>query len=287
MARRTRSVWVMVAGVLAAAAALAVAGWEDLHPLRKVVGAALTPLGLIWLLLAALAAMLWRRRQRRLAAVAGAGWLVLSLAGNPQVAAWQLALLEGPFSSFRPPAQGSLDALLVLGGGVAMSSSGRVTLGGAADRVIWPVQLYRQDVAGTLVSSGPILPAGSSPARPATLPQPASYPDAVAGLWVSLGVAPEHIVRLPGPRTTREEIDAYRGLVDQRGWRRVGLVTSAWHMRRALRHCRRVGLQVHPLPCDVRGDPPRWRWRHLIPSASALEASAVASSEALALLGGL
>ncbi len=286
MSRRTRLASVMVASLLVATAPVALASWEDFHWLRKVAGAALAPLGLLWLLLAALAGILWRRRQHWPAAIAGAGWLLLSLLANPHVAAWQLALLEGPFSSSRPAEGGSLDALLVLGGGIAITSSGRVTLGGAAERITWPVQLYSQGVAGTLVSSGPLLPAGPPPTRPSHPPRPASYPDAVAGLWASLGVASEHVVLLPGPRTTREEIDAYRRLVEERGWQKVGLVTSAWHMRRALRHCRRVGLEVHPFPCDVRGDPPRWRWRHLIPSVTALESTSVAWNEALALLTG-
>ena len=276
----------MGVGVLAGAALLALARWDVSHDFRKVAGALLTPVGLTWLLLGGLTGILWRRSQRGLAAVAGAGWLLLSLAGNPQLAARQFALLEGPFATAAQADGVTMDALLVLGGGVMITSTGRVTLGDAAERVTWPVQLYRQGVARSLVSSGPSIPSGRTAARTSPAPPPISYAEAVAAQWIALGVASQDIVVFAGPRTTKEEINAFRRLVEERGWRRVGVATSAWHMRRALRHCRRVGLDVHPFPCDVRGDPPHWRWRHLLPSASALAATSVAWTEALALLAG-
>ncbi len=286
VARRRLRAGAMGAGLVAGAVVWALVQSDGLHHLRQLAGAALTPVGLTWLLLGALAGLLWHRRQRRPAPAAGACWLLLSLAGNPQLAALQFALLEGSFSSSQRAEETPLDALLVLGGGVAITASGRVTLGDAAERVTWPVRLYRQGVAVSLVSSGPTLAEGLPPARPSRPPRPASYPEAAAGLWTSLGVAPEHVMLLPGPRTTREEIDAHRRLVDEGGWQRAGLITSAWYMRRALRPCRRVGLDVHPLPCDARGDPPRWRWRHVIPSSGAVEATCVAWIETLAWLAG-
>lgn len=278
--------WATCIALLGIAVLLAVTGGSDVHHLRKFIGAALTPVALVWLLLAGLAVLLWRRHQHRPAAVAGACWLVLSLAGNPHLAAYQLALLEGPTT---PPQEGeiaTLDALLVLGGGAAITSRGRVTLGDAAERVTLPVRLYHQGATGTLVTSGPALASALPPGPPSQRWPPPSYPQAVEGIWTSLGVTPEHVIRVEGPRTTREEIEAHRRLVAERGWQRVGLVTSAWHMRRALRHCRRVGLDVIALPCDARGDPPRWRWRQLVPSAGALENTSVAWNEAMALLAG-
>lgn len=259
---------------------------DTAHQLRKLAATLLTPIVLLWVLLAALAVLLWQRRLRRLAALAGVGWLLLGLAGNPHLAAWQLALLEGPIESGDGHQVAGIDALLVLGGGVGISSRGRVTLGAAAERVLRPVELYRRGVAPLLATSGPLLQPPPPDAAPPHLPPLLSYPQVVARLWASLGVPPEHIVLVEGPKSTQEEVEAYRRLIEEKGWRRVGLLTSAWHMRRALRHCRRLGVEVVAIPCDVRGEPPRWRWRQLLPSAGALENTSVAWQEGLALLAG-
>lgn len=270
----------------AAALTLGQLGGDTAHQLRKLAASLLTPIVLVWALLAALAVLLWHRGLRRLAALAGVGWLLVGLAGNPQVAAWQLALLEGEVESADGHQQAVLDVLLVLGGGVGISSRGRVTLGAAAERVLRPAELHRRGVAPLLATSGPLLQPPPTDAPLPHLPPPRSYPQVVAHLWTSLGVPREQIVLVEGPRNTREEVEAYRRLIEERGWRRVGLLTSAWHMRRALRHCRGLGVEVVAIPCDVRGEPPRWRWRHLFPSAGALENTTVAWQEGLALLVG-
>ncbi len=287
MKRRVLLLCAVALAVLGAAAlTLGQLDGDTAHQLRKLAATLLTPIVLIWALLAALAVLLWQRHLRGLAALAGVGWLLLGLAGNPHLAAWQLALVEGPVEPGDGHQVADIDALLVLGGGVGISSRGRVTVGAAAERVLRPVELHRRRVAPLLATSGPLLqplPAGSVPPLP---PPPSSYPQVVAGLWASLGVPREQIVLVEGPRNTREEVEAYRRLIEEQGWRRVGLLTSAWHMRRALRHCRDLGVEAVAIPCDVRGETPRWRWRHLFPSAGALENTTIAWQEGLALLVG-
>lgn len=263
---------------------------RDHFELRKLLGAALTPIGVVWMVLASLGVVLWRRHQRGLATIAAAAWMLLSLAGNPHLAARQLAQLERAVAT--PTHTGRLDAVLVLGGAIQVSPRGRVRFADAVDRLLHPVRLYHRGQIGTLVTSGPFVP--PRPAQPvvasyfplaagAAIP---SYPQAVAEFWADLGVKPAHILLLEGPRTTREEIEAWRSLAAERGWRRLGLVSSAWHLPRALRHCRRLGLEVVPIPCDARGEPPRWRWRQLVPSPAALETTALAWHEVLAVLAG-
>lgn len=287
MKRRVLLRCVVAAAVLATAVlTLGQLGGDTAHQLRKLGATLVTPIVLVWVLLAALAVLLWRRGLRPLAALAGVGWLLLGVAGNPQMAAWQLALLEGRVESHDDGEVTALDVLLVLGGGVGISSRGRVTLESAAERVLRPVELHRRGVAPLLATSGPFLQPPPTDGTPPHLPPPRSYPQVVARLWTSLGVPPERIVLVEGPKTTREEVEAYRRLIEERGWRRVGLLTSAWHMRRALRHCRRLGVEVDAIPCDVRGESPRWRWRQLLPSAGALANTTVAWQEGLALLAG-
>lgn len=54
-------------------------------------------------------------------------------------------------------------------------------------------------------------------------------------------------------RDTRDEAVKSAALAGERGWRRVALVTSAWHMKRAEAAYRSAGLEVVPVACDFAG----------------------------------
>jgi uncharacterized SAM-binding protein YcdF (DUF218 family) len=71
-----------------------------------------------------------------------------------------------------------------------------------------------------------------------------------------MGIPEGAIVQVREPlRTTSDEIARYKALVEERGWKRVGLVSSAWHLPRALALCREQGLEVVPIPANHRGRP--------------------------------
>ncbi len=52
---------------------------------------------------------------------------------------------------------------------------------------------------------------------------------------------------------TRDEVDAAKRMAESQGWEKVALVTSAWHLRRAMKLCENVGLSAVPRGCDYRG----------------------------------
>jgi uncharacterized SAM-binding protein YcdF (DUF218 family) len=58
------------------------------------------------------------------------------------------------------------------------------------------------------------------------------------------------VVSLGENAHTRQEAEKVRALVDQRGWKRVLLVTSANHMTRAAAVFRTLGIDVVPVPCN-------------------------------------
>ena len=69
--------------------------------------------------------------------------------------------------------------------------------------------------------------------------------------------------------------------------KRVGLLTSAWHMPRALRHAERNGLKVVPIPADFWTDhPPEPLLFSLVPSAEAIAFTHRAILEYLAMAVG-
>jgi uncharacterized SAM-binding protein YcdF (DUF218 family) len=74
-----------------------------------------------------------------------------------------------------------------------------------------------------------------------------SHAHVLAGAASSLGVPSSRIVRLDTPRDTHDEAVALRALA---GDSPVALVTSAWHLPRAMSLCRGVDLRIVPCPAD-------------------------------------
>ena len=106
-----------------------------------------------------------------------------------------------------------------------------------------------------------------------------------------LGLPAQAILLNPSSRTTAEEAQAIQALAASRGWQRLLLVTSAFHMRRALASFRHSGspLEIIPVACDYRlmpsGKPTlQSLGLGLIPSAQALEQSTMVLKEHLGLL---
>jgi uncharacterized SAM-binding protein YcdF (DUF218 family) len=248
--------WLLVAASLTAAVIIT----PPFVELRKLIGFVLMPATLVWILLLALIFRSWREPRSRWPLVAT--FVAYSVAGSPITSYLLLHGLERPFEAVFPLAgTARYDALLVMGGGSATrppgDTDGPPQLGPAGDRLRVAAAIHAQGRATVLVTSG------SSIDRTRDLSA-----DTVA-LWQDMGVPATAVVRLPGPVNSATEVEAYARLVAERGWTRVGLVTSARHLPRALALCRRHGLQVDPLPADFRHRTPDWDPAALVPSGQA------------------
>ncbi len=246
------------------------------YELRKTVGLALMPPGLLWLALGAWAAVLLCRGRRRQGLVALIFWLGIGAAGNLPLGCALLGWLERPFISIQPLSAGPFDAIAVLGGGVAPGPAGRAEATDAGDRVVLAAEMARSGRTDYLVVTGPVERVRNG--------RTVNDAAAAAHLLMRLGVPSRQLIPVPGPRTTEEEVAAMAALARQRRWRRLGLITSAWHMRRALAFCRRAGLEVEPLPADFRGPLPHNGIRNVIPQGDGFSAVQHAAWE---LLGGV
>jgi uncharacterized SAM-binding protein YcdF (DUF218 family) len=74
-----------------------------------------------------------------------------------------------------------------------------------------------------------------------------THAQVLAEAAISLGVSPERIIRLDTPRDTEDEARAIR---THAGEAPFALVTSAWHMPRAVSLCQGAGLGPVPCPAD-------------------------------------
>lgn len=182
--------------------------------------------------------------------------------GNAWFAAATNYLLEKDFRDLPLDRTTHYDAIMILGGGTGENPSGAPQLDSEGDRVMLGARFFRRGQTDWIVCSG----AGSVPNPDA----PMDSATVAALLLVDVGVPPERVICVGGQRTI-EEIEELKSLVSENGWRKVGLVTSAWHMRRAMQLARAAGLDVHPLAADFRSgfNAKRARIADLIPSATA------------------
>jgi uncharacterized SAM-binding protein YcdF (DUF218 family) len=168
-----------------------------------------------------------------------------------------LASLERDYAELRPLDEPPLEAVFVLGGGTERTPGGAAQLASAGDRVMLAARLYHRGVAESLVVSGSTIPG-------AAMPRDLSA-EALA-IWRDVGIAEADVIRIPEPTNTSEEIAAFAALAREQGWQRVGLVTSAWHLRRAMRLAAAEAFYPLPLPADFRGLPRYDGLVSLIPS---------------------
>ena len=237
--------------------------------LSKVLDLLLAPLSWAVLLLAAAFALRRRRAALAWGLVLGAAALLL-LFSFPAVsdALMRQAERSAP-RTWRPDE--TYDAVVVLGGIMEQRQpwmDDGQDLTDAAERITRAFELLREGRARQVPLSGGTL----TPGAPGT-----SEADQLAAMLRRWGIAADRIAVETRSRNTRENAVESARVVAERGWRRLLLVTSAWHMPRALGCFRKVGLSPDALPVDYRGGSERaGRW---LPRASALSTSTDAIRE--------
>ncbi|MGH8505164.1 MAG: YdcF family protein [Stenotrophobium sp.] len=209
--------------------------------LSKIFWAMFTP-AMLLLLLTLLAFLLlrrWPRLARGLLALAVAFQLAIYLTPLPD---WVLRPLENRFPQ-PTPAQ-PVDGIIVLGGALDIAVSrdrGRPELNFAGDRLTALVALARQYPGAKLVFTS-----GS----PKLLGDGYSEADYVPAFVQSLGLDPQRLMLEKRSRNTWENAVFSKQLVQPRTGEHWLLVTSAWHMPRAIGCFRAAGWPVTAYPVD-------------------------------------
>ena len=233
--------------------------------LSKLLDLAFTPLA--WsLALGALGLLLARRRPRLARGLGWAGLAILYLFSTHPVAGALTRFVErGVHATARPDV--TYDAVIVLGGMAEAGPTelvGQPQFGQAVERML----VGREQVVGgrarVLIISG-----GAIDADPRT-PREA---DTVAQQLLALGLTGDQVLREDRSRNTRENALFTAELVRARGFEKLLLVTSAFHMPRALGCFRAVGLEPDVLPTDFRAPGPRAGLRNWLPRVESLEDS--------------
>lgn len=247
--------------------------------LSKVVWFFTTPSNLL-IAAASLGAVLACARRPRLARVgrriAIGALLLVAMLGIAPVGTWLLYPLEERFPAYVDDGK-PLAGVIVLGGAVLPNLSfarRQLVVGDAAERVIAFADLARRRPELRLIFSG-----GSG----ALIGDDVAEAAAVARFGATLGFETPRVTWERTSRTTAENARETKLIVPPDADARWLLVTSAWHMPRAVGAFQAVAIDVVPYPVDYRTSPDRL-WRPEPSIASGLDRSDTAIREWIGLL---
>ena len=215
-------------------------------PLSKLIFFVITPSNLL-ILVGLLGCLLlfteWGRGLGRL--LATFGFLGLLAAGFLPLSQWILLPLEERFPAFVDDGA-PVAGIVVLGGGIETDTSVKreqVILNDAGERQIALADLGRRYPRARLVFSG-----GSGSIAEGTV----SEAEVVSRNADTLGVPRDRLILEQGSRNTHENAAFTAQIVQPKPGERWLLVTSAWHMPRAMGCFRTAGFPVTAYPVDYR-----------------------------------
>lgn len=182
-------------------------------------------------------------RRRRAFGLAGLG--VLLLFSFEPLAAWMLYRLEhATTSTIRP---GVVYDAVVLLGGVSdervVAETGLPSLNDNVERLVETHRLLAEGRAKIAIVSGAAVDPALAESGEARV---------LARQLVAWGIEPSRIVLEEQARNTHENAVYAKKLADERGYRDVVIVTSAFHMRRSIECFNAVGMKVDTFAVDYR-----------------------------------
>ncbi|HBB67540.1 MAG: hypothetical protein A2X28_09885 [Elusimicrobia bacterium GWA2_56_46] len=212
------------------------------------------PPGIFAALALGAAVLLFRKNRKQALAWAAFGALIWAASIKP-VGDLALAGLE---YAYLPPAEIKADAVVVLTGGVRESVPG--LFGESAlssvslERAVEAAGLYRRFKFPIVVTGGAVFSKGSEAA-------------AVKTYLAGLGVPREKIFTEDRARDTGENAVFSKRICDGRGYKKIILLTSAYHMRRAVRSFENAGFgEIVPYPAAYKTSrSPRYYYVDFLP----------------------
>jgi uncharacterized SAM-binding protein YcdF (DUF218 family) len=239
-----------------------------MHLIKQLVGELARPL-VIAVLIGAVAVISRLRGWRRSAAWMSALAVVIAYLGAlVPVGSALLGPLERQYTPLRTDLPlPVVTNIVVLGSGY--DPRGGIPVTAALDeaglvRIVEGIRLMRRLGATKLVVSGGAPPGHGRPAI------------GYAELARELGVSDSSLVILDSPRDTAAEA---RAVVELLGQSPFVLVTSAFHMPRAMRLMQRVGAHPIPAPTGQLADTTAIRWGDLLPNSGGLRRTELALHE--------
>lgn len=259
------------------AAAIIATGW-GLHGrafAEKIVTRIAMPSGLLGFGLIGITVLAFLRGGKAVGSVCAFVTIAFWLLGAPVVSERLIGVLEERYQVVDPSAIEPLDAIVVLGGSTRSDEQGRVWLSPFGDRVMLAARIYQLGHTSKLIATG---------TDHAWRTDNALGPGAaMIRMWSELGIPDDAIVQVDG-RNTSEEMQNLKELLGRTQAKRVGLLTSAFHLPRAERLARRHGLDLIPIAADFQIGDAEPLPQGALPTAQGFRESELAMKELLAYL---
>ncbi|TWU42604.1 YdcF family protein [Novipirellula artificiosorum] len=237
------------------------------------------PVGLIWTF-SLVASLVFFRAGRRWASAAMVGiFLLVSVSGNGWIADKFIHSVEMPRKTLQPAAE-PLRAVVMLGGSAGLAYDDVPELRDAGQRNWLTAQLWAAGKAQSVICTGTSPVAKMGPSEVGRV------------LFESIGIPEDKIFEVPGDNTSQEmkNLAAFFASPPKAFpvTGEIGLVTSAFHMHRAIRLAEAEGIDFFiPLPCGYESSAPQdFSPRMLVPSAEAMDTFSHALKERLARIVG-
>lgn len=183
----------------------------------------------------------WHKAARHMMMIAAA---LLLICGFSPVGAWLSIPLEQRFQ--QPAAVGKVSGIILLGGyedtAVAQARHA-ITVNESSDRLLEAIRLTHLHPDAKLVLSG---------AWATLLPNDVDATAPISAYLESIGVPRDRIVSEPRSRNTAENATFAHSILKPGAGDKFILVTSAYHMPRAVGAFRTAGMDVIPWPADYR-----------------------------------
>ena len=209
-------------------------------------GAATEPVGAFWLALVAL--LVWRllKRQWRLAFWPATAALGIYLVCATPLPAYLLASLERPYIGSKLEKVQPADAVVVLGGiaGASAHDAFGFQARPSINRMITGYELVKLGKANAMVLGG------AGPAKGTQGFAENVYLERWLSGW---GLTNAPIYRLRPCGNTHDEAVCTHELAATKNWKRIILVTSAWHLKRSEAVFRKQGIALTAVGCDFIG----------------------------------
>lgn len=234
----------------------------------------LLPPGIFVLALALLSSWLFYKKQRGVDSIVAGISLLLYLSAMPLLSNILIRSLE---SQYKPPVQLTGDVIIMLGGGATLDTPnlhGKGHLSGdAANRLLTCLQLYHQLKVPIIVSGGQVYKTTGTEGEIAER------------ILLDVGVPSDKIIIENKSLNTFENARNTKKIVVKRKYHHPVIVTSAFHMPRAIKQFQKVGVTGTPYPTDyLTNITEEFEIMNLIPSAEAISKSSLAMKEYLGLL---
>lgn len=183
------------------------------------------------------------------------GWLLVSGGGlmwvlsSPILSSFLIKAWESSIESCVPSVAEPFDYVVVLGGGTSATPDGRAQFGKAGDRIGYAARLYLAGKAKNLVTTGDSLQlAGSLSGKYKQEDDPSQQ---TKQIWMDLGVPTDSISELPGQNTS-SEMASLKAHPEFWQDKRCAILTSAFHLPRAMRLAESAGVRASPIAADYR-----------------------------------